>query len=644
MAALVWLAGVPEAWFRRVAVVAAVTAVSVGVTGSYLPNPAAAAVEAPAQASAPESVATGKPQRGSHGALVARDGVSAQVNARLAGERVEDLSQRTESSSTYAMPDGSWQSALSLSPVWVRTGGDGTAEDDWAEFDATLQAAEGGFGPVAHPAGITVSGAQKAGRDGVSVVASLTDPETGTTSELTFPGDLPAPQVTGERAVFANVEPGVDMVVDITGGGFEQYFVLHEAPTDPAAVALDLGLSAEGATVEQPKKALVDLVVDGEVAARAATPMMWDATYDAQLANPVTQEWSAEQPPLWAGTPADLDALTVPDAETSTDESAGTAEAGVPDPGVTAVVPVEVAVEDDGAEVTMTPGQEFLTDPDVQYPVVVDPSVSLGLPRDTFVQTNWSDDASLQTDLRLGTYNGTDKARTFINVDTSAIKGKKVTSAKLNLWQYHSWSCEARQWEVWVHGLGGDGHCVDEPAVVDQEVGHDLRHQGVWRLVRGRLVERDDHVDGAVVGGCVGHDPRCGLARDVGERCVRVEAVQLDERDVGQADDHGVVQLLPEHPGHVVHQLQPVRLVSLEHRPEQGAVRQVGQAGVLRRGVRSRRWECQGTVRRHAGLERGVGRPGRHECGLGRHVDLHPGHGHHGAERGHDLHLAGVGE
>jgi RHS repeat-associated protein len=463
LAALVSFAGVPEAWFRRVAVTAAVTAVSVGVTGSYLPNPAAAVVDAPAQVAAPASVATGKPQRGSHGALVASDGVSAQVNARLAGERVEDLSQRTETSSTYAMPDGSWQSALSLSPVWVRTGGDGTVDDDWAEFDATLQAAGDGFRPLAHPAGITVSGAQQAGGDGVSVVASLTDPETDVTSELTFPGDLPAPAVTGERAVYVGVEPGVDMVVDVTGGGLEQYFVLHEAPTDPATVALDLGLSAEGATVEEPKKALVDLVVDGEVAARAATPMMWDATYDTQLANPVTQDWSAEQPPLWAGTPADLDALSDPDAVAGTDESAGTAEpdaaaeAGVPDPGVTAVVPVDVTVDGDAAEVTMTPGAEFLTDPDVQYPVVVDPSVSLSLPRDTFVQTDWSDDASLQTDLRVGTYNGTDKARSFLNVDVSKILGKKITSAKLNLWQFHSWSCTAKSWEVWSTGLSETG-------------------------------------------------------------------------------------------------------------------------------------------------------------------------------------------
>jgi len=476
LAALVSFAGVPEAWFRRIAVTAAVTAVSVGVTGTYLPNPAAAVVDAPVQEVAPASVATGKPQRGSHGALVAPDGVSAQVNARLAGERVEDLSQRTETSSTFAMPDGSWQSALSLSPVWVRTGGDGTAEDDWEQFDATLKAVDGGFRPVAHPGSVVVSGAQDTGEDGVSVVASLTDPATGVTSELTFPGDLPAPDVTGERAVYAGVEANVDMVVDVTGGGVEQYFVIHEAPADPAAVELDLGLSAEGATVEEPKKALVDLVVDGQVAARAASPVMWDATADAQLANPVTEQWSLEQPPLWAGTPADLDDLTEPDAASSTDESsdaesdaAAADEAPVLDAGVTEVVPVEVTVAGDAAAVTMSPGVEFLTDPDVVFPVVIDPSVSLGLPRDTFVQTDWSDDASLQTDLRVGTYNGSDKARSFLNVDVSKIKGKKILSAKLNLWQFHSWSCTAKSWEVWSANLAETGTVWgNQPAMINK--------------------------------------------------------------------------------------------------------------------------------------------------------------------------------
>lgn len=447
MAALVVFAGVPEAWFRRVSVTAAVTAVAVGFTGFYLPNPADAVVEAPREPSQSVSAVS----------LTAPDGVSAQVNARLAGVRVEDLSQRTESTSTYALPDGSWQTAMSLSPVWVRTGGDGTAEEDWAAFDADLvEWTDGSFRPGAHPGGVVLSGEAEAGGDGEVVVASLTDPATGVVSELTYPGNLPAPSVSGSRAVYADVEPGVDMVVDVTGGGVEQFFVLHEAPADPAGLELDLGLAAKDAVAQESADGLVDLVAGEQVAARAATPLMWDATYDAQLANPVTQEWdAAAQPPVWAGTPDQLDALEEQDAGASGDASGKPGQ--LPEAGVVAEVPVEVALEAGAAAVTMTPGEEFLTDQDVVFPVVVDPSVSLSLPRDTYVQSDISTDRSLETDLRLGTYNGSAVARSILNVDSKAIQGKKVTSAKLNLWQFHSYSCSARSWEVWSTGLAASG-------------------------------------------------------------------------------------------------------------------------------------------------------------------------------------------
>ncbi|WP_430633480.1 hypothetical protein [Zafaria sp. Z1313] len=36
------------------------------------------------------------------------DAVSAQVTARATGQRVEDLSQRTETSQVFATPEGTW--------------------------------------------------------------------------------------------------------------------------------------------------------------------------------------------------------------------------------------------------------------------------------------------------------------------------------------------------------------------------------------------------------------------------------------------------------------------------------------------------------------------------------------------------------
>ncbi|WP_123307191.1 DNRLRE domain-containing protein [Cellulomonas sp. PhB143] len=368
-----------------------------------------------------------------------------------------DLSQRTVSSSTFALPDGTWQTATAMSPVWVRTGGDGTSEDDWAALDAHLTAGKDGMlRPVAHPGDVQISGAQRAGADGVSVVASLTDPATGVRSDLTWPGDLPAPTVTGPRAVFADLEPGMDMVVDVTGAGVEQFFVLDQAPKDPAALDIPLGVAAQHTTADADggvsfvKKAAKKTTVVAQVAAA----QMWDATYDSQLAHPVTEAWDeAGDPALWGvddpAVKASVEKTPAPKGSSPTAASDAVFDLGVVDP-----VPTEVAVDGDAADVTLSPGAGFLAGADTVYPVVIDPSVSLALPYDTYVQSDMTSDRSQETELRVGTFDGgTTKARSFMNVTLTPIHGQQITSASLKLWQYHSYSCTPRSWQVQDTGL-----------------------------------------------------------------------------------------------------------------------------------------------------------------------------------------------
>ncbi|MBO0609886.1 DNRLRE domain-containing protein [Myceligenerans salitolerans] len=423
----------------------------------------------------------------------AADGVSAMLNARLSGCRIEDLSQRTETSATYARPDGDWDVAMSMSPVWVRTGGDGTHASDWAEFDADLREDDHGvFVPQAHPARVEISGTQQAGADGVSVVASLTDPATSIVSELTFPGDLPAPEVTGPRARYRSVSPGIDMVIDVTGGGVEQYYVLHELPADGEDLPVGLQVSGEGAQVIDPATegpgpgALVEVLDSTEdVVASVGTPVMWDATYDAQLAHPVAEDYDGSaEPATWAGSVQALD-----ESDNASDEveraglgkmaqSAGRAISdafsGGPEPldlGVAAEVPAQVDVREAGADIAMDADAGLedagVAPEDVVLPLVVDPSVSLALPWDTYVQSDSSVEKSNETELRLGTFDGgTTKARTYMNVSTSSILGKSVRSASLKLWEWHSYSCNAREWVAYPAGLA-DGGTVwsDQPNI-----------------------------------------------------------------------------------------------------------------------------------------------------------------------------------
>ncbi|WP_198026021.1 DNRLRE domain-containing protein, partial [Cellulomonas bogoriensis] len=439
MSVLIGFVGMPGRWRGRALFVAAVTGVTVGVTGL---SPVTPAVAAPEEPPSPEVVTP-------TGDLTAPDAFSASANARITGQRVEDLSQRTEHESVYALPDGSWQAAISTGPVWVRQGGDGTAVEDWAPADATLKRAGEQFKPVAHVGDLTISGGGTA-QDGAVVVAALTDPGTGVTNELTWPGDLPEPQVVGPRATYRDVQPGIDMVLEVTGTGVEQFFVVKERPSAEAGagLALPVGLVSDGADAQADAAGAVDMVTpEGQTVAKVAAPQMWDADHDALLVAPLAADWDGRGvPELWAN------GLTVPGGDDADAEAGG--QDGDPEGvGRSAPVPTEVEVVDGDAEMVLTPGEDFLLDPQTVFPVVVDPSVNLTMSFDTFVQSDHTWDNSTATDLRIGTHNGgSARARSFLTVGTSAIKGKHVTSAELRLYQYHSWSCTAREWQVWQTG------------------------------------------------------------------------------------------------------------------------------------------------------------------------------------------------
>lgn len=109
------------------------------------------------------------------------------------------------------------------------------------------------------------------------------------------------------------------------------------------------------------------------------------------------------------------------------------------------------------ATLTVTPDAQWLLAPEREFPVTVDPtyaSVKVSPSYDAFVQTGSTSDQSGSTELRLGTFDGgTTKARSFMTFPSSGIKGKKIMSASLSLYEFHSYSCSSRSWEVWKTGL-----------------------------------------------------------------------------------------------------------------------------------------------------------------------------------------------
>nr|MDT0525767.1 DNRLRE domain-containing protein [Streptomyces sp. DSM 41633] len=116
---------------------------------------------------------------------------------------------------------------------------------------------------------------------------------------------------------------------------------------------------------------------------------------------------------------------------------------------------MSVAQQGDRIDLTLTPDAAFLADPATRFPVTVDPAVGLLTTFTTFVQEGYTTDQSTATELKLGNNGSGQVARSFLRFDTRAVKGKDVRSATLKLWNHHSWSCQARDWQVWDTGTPG---------------------------------------------------------------------------------------------------------------------------------------------------------------------------------------------
>jgi hypothetical protein len=233
MAALTVAFGTVGAWRRRVPVVGVLAACAITVAGL----PAEAAVRPAVAAAAPTTSATAEAGTEDAGPLTAPDVVSAAAIARLEDQPVEVLAERTEFGSVYVLPDGTMASGTGSGPVWVRQGdGDGTADEDWAPVDLTLVADEdGSVRPVAHSGDLVLAGGSTADpATGTVRLAQITDPATGITTAVHWDGDLPDPELSGRRATYREVEPGVDLVVEATSTGMQEFFVVAERP-DPDA-------------------------------------------------------------------------------------------------------------------------------------------------------------------------------------------------------------------------------------------------------------------------------------------------------------------------------------------------------------------------------------------------------------------------
>ncbi|MFF9376643.1 DNRLRE domain-containing protein [Streptomyces griseoluteus] len=333
-----------------------------------------------AAASDAATAADSRPADAKSGPASADSAEAAVLMARLQGRQIEVTSERTAASTTYALPTGGLRTTAYPGPVRQKVDG------VWQDIDTTLSDTGPALEPAVAAADISVSDG------GDSALATVS--KGGKSFGLGWDAKLPTPKLKDDTASY-DLGDGQKLTVTALSQGFSQNVVLDTAPEKAPQYRIPVKL--DGLKLSQAQSGHL-LLKDsaGKLVAEAPAPMMWDASKDAA---------SGESNHL-------------------------------------ARVDTRIETSDDGTQtLVLTPDAGYFKQ-DLTYPVVVDPTSTLAVTTDTWVATNYNDSQVSSAELKSGTYDaGTTKARSYLQFDVSAFKGKRIMDTNLALYSYYSSSC-----------------------------------------------------------------------------------------------------------------------------------------------------------------------------------------------------------
>ncbi|MBB2944525.1 hypothetical protein FB565_004254 [Actinoplanes lutulentus] len=326
------------------------------------------------------------------------DLASALASAKQTGERVRLDDATTETSEYFATPGGDVVGVISSGMVRFQRNG------TWVPIDLTLRRhADGSVAPAEHPDSLRLSGARTTGSTDLASLGGGVDKVT-----MGWQGKLPEPRLEGSKATYPEVRPGVDLVVQATPTGFEQFTVLKSAAAAKRITEIALPLTGRGVdSASEDKHGRVRVRgADGDRSAFMPTPLMWD---------------SAKNRP--------------PTRQVAVDVANASASASSAEPAVT---------------LRLKPDRKWLNDPKTVYPVVIDPQITRLTTTGTVTvmkgyPTAWVDADSIF----VGAWDSSLIARSFVTWDATALRGQKIKSAKVNFASPFASSCEPRPWEIW---------------------------------------------------------------------------------------------------------------------------------------------------------------------------------------------------
>ncbi|WP_281904608.1 LamG-like jellyroll fold domain-containing protein [Phytohabitans aurantiacus] len=336
-------------------------------------------------------VTSAPPQRRAVPIREASDLDSAVRAAAVQGSPVRVAELTTQTRTVDAQPDGTMKARLSARIERVQRDG------RWVGVDTTLvRRPDGSVVPRAVDVDLVLSG-------GGAKVPLVRYGREGKHIGLTWPGRLPAPTLSGPTATYANVLPGVDLVLRASVSGYAQYLVVKDAKAarNPALRQVRLGLASTGLRLAATRTgALEARDTRGAVLFAAPPSVMWDSR-----------------------------------------------------PGTRREARVGVAVG--GGALTLRPDRGMLADPATVYPVTIDPvtdwlpksawaTILSGLPNNSYWNSSADPGGNAQVGrchTGRGNCNGIGVARSYFQFETGFLAGKQLFGAAVNITAVHSAQC-----------------------------------------------------------------------------------------------------------------------------------------------------------------------------------------------------------
>ncbi|XVQ88410.1 DNRLRE domain-containing protein [Microbispora siamensis] len=348
-----------------------------GVTPARAETAARVAVRPPVS-----SAAAGEPAAIAADRTPEPDREAAARTAKARGTRVEVESEKTDSSSLWANPDGTFTLDTFAGPLWVKDGG------TWRPIDTSLVSdGQAGLRTRLTPSDVRMS-------DGGSrPFAEIRRADHS--FAVSWGRPLPAPQVKGDTATYKDVVPGGDLTVTALPNGFSHSIVLRSRPAEPLEITLPV--ATKGLNLSEASDNGLNLQDSaGNLLGSAPAPRMWDTTTDPRSGEPVHQ----------------------------------------------AAIDTTIKRTAQGTVMVLKPDARFLSDPAVRYPVTIDPTSTLTVETDTWVQTDFPDSQRGSTELKAGTYDGTHVARSYLKFrHVDDLRGTTIVDTDLRLWTFWSSVC-----------------------------------------------------------------------------------------------------------------------------------------------------------------------------------------------------------